>query len=174
MLNYELSDGGDLRAPEHWPAGSRIPRTLNQPTLVVFAHPRCPCTEATFDELAEIATKAGSAATISVIFFTPTAAGPDWTQSLSVRRAAAIPGVKVVTDENGREARIFRASTSGRTLLYHGNGALIFDGGITSSRGESGSNVGADTLAALLAGGEVSHASTPVFGCPILGKSTAR
>ena len=174
MMKYEFSSGADLHAPDHWPAASGIPRVSGKATLVVFAHPRCPCTEATFDELTAIAPAAGSGTSVVVIFFTPPGAGTEWTQAPSVRRAAAIPGVTIHTDENGREARLFHAATSGRTLLYAPDGRRIFDGGITASRGVSGRNAGADSLAASLSGGELTHSSTPVFGCPIFLKPSAR
>jgi hypothetical protein len=85
-----------------------------------------------------------------------------------VRRAAAIPGVTVIADAAGREARLFHAATSGRTLLYRQHGELLFDGGITGARGHVGENAGATTLARLLTDGSSARAATPVFGCPIL------
>ena len=168
MLHYEFTEGRDPHAPAHWPAASRIPRTEGQPTLVVFAHPRCPCTAATFDELDAVIATAGSGTRVSVLFFTPADAGEDWTEAPSVSQAAAIAGVNVIADGSAREARLFNALTSGRTLLYDPNGELLFDGGITGSRGHTGENAGAATLAALLAHETSARATAPVFGCPIL------
>jgi hypothetical protein len=173
MLRYEFSAGGAPAAPAQWPAASRIPRVAGHPTLVVFAHPLCPCTSATFDELTEIMAKAGVGTTASVLFFTRPDAGADWTQASSVRQAAAIPGVTIIADNSAREARLFHAVTSGRALLYDPNGELIFDGGITGSRGHAGENAGANSLSMLLTRESAARATTPVFGCSILQRSTS-
>ncbi len=173
MLRYEFSAGGDPGAPAHWPSASRIPRVAGQPTLVVFAHPLCPCTSASLDELAEIMAKAGTGATVSVIFFTPQDTNAKWMNAASVRKAAAIPGVTIVADDSAREARLFHAVTSGRTLLYNPDGELLFDGGITGSRGHAGENAGASAVAKLLTRESAARATTPVFGCPILKRSTS-
>jgi hypothetical protein len=140
--------------------------------LVVFAHPRCPCSAATFDQLAEVAANAGEATKISVVFFTPADAGAEWTQSPTVLQAAGIPGVTIVADERGREAGLFHAFTSGRTLLYDREGALVFDGGITGSRGHAGENAGATALLEILTKGGNVSTRTPVFGCPIRARTT--
>jgi hypothetical protein len=168
MRNYEFSAGGDPHAPAHWPAASRIPRVAGHATVVVFAHPLCPCTAATVAELGEVVAEAGAGTTVSVLFFTPADAGTEWTQAPSVLQAAAIPGVTIVADASGREARLFHAVTSGRTLLYDPNGELIFDGGITGSRGHTGENAGATALLTFLTHGSGVRPTTPVFGCSIL------
>jgi len=172
MLNYDFSSGGDPAAPEHWPVASRIRRVADRPTLMVFAHPRCPCTAATLDELAEVLAATGSGIEIKVLFFTPSNAGSEWTDAPSVSRAAAIPGVTVVSDESGREAQLFHAVTSGRTMLYDPNGRLLFDGGITGSRGHVGDNTGATALLMLLTHRSSTRTTTPVFGCSILERDT--
>jgi hypothetical protein len=173
MLNYEYSAGGDPSAPKRWPASSTISQVLNQATLVVFAHPRCPCTAATLDVLAEIIATTGAGTNINVLFFTPTDAGTDWTQTPAVRRASAIPGVTVVADLGGREAQLFHAATSGRTLLYDPNGTLVFDGGITDSRGHSGESLSGISLLKLMTHQSSAQTETPVYGCSILPRLTS-
>ena len=83
------------------------------------------------------------------------------------RTAAAIPGVTLVRDEDGREARRFGGATSGQALLYDGEGALRFAGGITGSRSHAGDNTGRRSLVALLSGTEPEQAATSVYGCPL-------
>ena len=168
MWTYEFTSGDDPHAPKHWPAGSRISRAAGHATLVVFAHPQCPCTAATLEELARIMAAAGTGTSVSTLFFTPPEAATEWMQTPTVRRAAAIPGVTVIADDRGREAKLFHAITSGRTLLYDPNGELLFDGGITGSRGHVGENAGTSALIALLTRGSNAPATTPVFGCSIL------
>lgn len=89
-----------------------------------------------------------------------------WGDSLR-RSLATIPGVSTAIDAGGLEAARFGAATSGHTLLYGQNGALLFSGGITGSRGHSGDNIGADAVVDLAAGRPARTRSTPVFGCPI-------
>jgi hypothetical protein len=165
---YEFSPGNDAAAPARWPDGSGIPRGSEEPTLVVFAHPRCPCTAATLEELAEIVATTGVRASVNVIFFNPADAGLDWTHTTTVLRAAEISSVTVQIDKDGVEARRFHAATSGRTLLYSAAGELLFDGGITGSRGHVGKNAGSAALVALLTRPSGARATAPVFGCAIL------
>ena len=44
--------GGDPEAPARWPEASALVRNADGPTLVLFAHPKCPCTDASLAELA--------------------------------------------------------------------------------------------------------------------------
>jgi hypothetical protein len=169
MLHYEFAAGADAGAPKLWPAASAIPRKTGQPTLVVLAHPRCPCTKATIQELAEIVARNGSEAQMIVAFFTPPDAHGEWTDTASWHSAAAIPGVEIFKDQSGREAQMFNATTSGRTLLYDRDGQLIFDGGITGSRGHAGDNAGRDSIVSLLSGKIPASKTTPTYGCTIAG-----
>ena len=60
------------------------------------------------------------------------------------------PGVSVSSDQEGFEAKNFQSTTSGYVLLYDANGRLLFQGGITGSRGHSGENSGRDAIEAIL------------------------
>jgi hypothetical protein len=90
-----------------------------------------------------------------------------WVQTDLWRTAASIPGVTLVRDDDGREARRFGTATSGQTLLYDGDGALRFSGGITGSRAHAGDNAGRQSLVALLSGEQPDRVATNVFGCPL-------
>jgi hypothetical protein len=82
------------------------------------------------------------------------------------KRAQAIPGVVVVSDD-GTEAAIFHANTSGQTMLYDASGNLRFKGGITGARAHEGENFGLDSLLAALQPSARSVAMAPVFGCSL-------
>src|SRR5205823_1742118 len=99
----------------------------------------------------------------------PRNAEPGWEKTDLYQRAAAMPGVKIAIDEDGREARLFRAATSGYTLLYDANGGLLFTGGITAARGHEGDSAGQQALFHLLSGRATKRIDTPVFGCSLLG-----
>jgi len=174
MTRYENTPGNAEPTPPDWPASSRIPQPRGLPSLVLFAHPHCPCTRATMGELARIMAQCGGKLDASVIFFSPQNSAPGWEQTPLRREAAAIPGVRVLDDKDGREARRFGAETSGQTMLYDASGHLLFSGGITASRGHSGDNAGRSAIVALVNGGRAGRNSTPAFGCSLLdAKATA-
>ena len=52
LVEHEVGEGTPAGAPERWPASSAIPADLGRPTLVMLAHPQCPCTRASISELA--------------------------------------------------------------------------------------------------------------------------
>jgi hypothetical protein len=103
--------------------------------------------------------------TAHVLFIRPAGAGAEWVETDLWEAAAAIPGVRVTTDEGGREAARFGAGASGLTLLYGASGRLLFSGGVTAARGHEGDNAGRDALAGLLAGDANVEVETPVYGC---------
>jgi hypothetical protein len=172
LLNYSNTPAQDGIAPVRWPAPSRIPRVAGEPSLVMFVHPHCPCTRASMGELAELMAHCQKLVDAHVVFFHPGNSGEEWSHSDLWRAAMAIPGVSVQSDEDGREAKLFHGETSGHTILYDGQGRLLFDGGITASRGHSGDNAGRDAIEALLHGKTTQQAMTPVFGCPILERGS--
>jgi hypothetical protein len=103
-----------------------------------------------------------------VIFYAPRSEGAKWATTDLWRSAAIIPGVRVLKDPDGEEARRFGASTSGQTLLYDLNGHLMFNGGITAGRGHIGPNGGWDAILSLLDRGTPQRNTTAVFGCPLV------
>src|SRR5688500_10084241 len=139
---YENTPGIAAEAPGRWPTESRLHRATNQPTLVMLAHPHCPCTRASIGELASIMARTQGRLRAYVLFLKPEGTSKNWEATDLWHSAANIPGVEVVPDGDGREARLFRASTSGQTVLYDPAGHLLFSGGITQSRGHFGDNAG--------------------------------
>jgi hypothetical protein len=169
LLVYANAPGEAVLAPEAWPETSEIARAPGRPTLVMFVHPRCPCSRASVGELALLLERSAGRAEARVVFLDPAGMDADWVKTDLWRAAAAIPGVAPVCDAGGREARIFHAATSGQTLLYDAAGRLLFHGGITVARGHAGDNPGRSALAALLAAAPASRTATPVFGCSLFG-----
>jgi hypothetical protein len=169
ILNYQSTSGRIGLTPEHWPAGAKIALDSQHDTLVMFAHPQCPCTRASMEELNRLLARSPGKVAAQVWFFKPDKFPEAWTQTDLWRSAAAIPGVAVHEDPDGAEARLFGAETSGYVLLYDTHGQLLFKGGITGSRGHAGDNAGETAVASLLAGQDVSFQQTPVYGCSLLG-----
>jgi hypothetical protein len=167
LWKYDNAAGAGANAPDRWPDASVLVHTTGEPTLVLLAHPQCSCTPASLAELAEVLARARTRPRTYVLFLRPEGFSNEWVQSDLWKTAAAIPGVVVVRDDEGREARRFGSATSGQTLLYDGAGALRFSGGITGSRSHAGDNAGRRSLVALLSGEAPDRAATNVFGCPL-------
>src|SRR3989440_5381956 len=171
LFHYETTPGRVGPVASNWPAASVIPRQTDKLTLLMLAHPHCPCTRASIGELAQIMAHAFGKANAYVLFVKPQGAGPDWDDTDLRRSAAAIPGVTVLTDENGTEAGRFGAETSGHTLVFDRNGTLVFSGGITASRGHAGDNAGESAVLAALSQQPIMRNRTPVFGCSLTNRA---
>jgi hypothetical protein len=165
VWNYAAQAGEAAAPPAHWPSGSVLQPASDRATLVLLAHPRCPCTRATVGELAVLMAKCQGKLTAYVSFYQP--AGDDWERTNLWNSASEIPGVSVLRDEDGSVAASFNAATSGQVLLYDSRGDLLFAGGITSARGHSGDNSGREAIISILNNQTEEHQGTPVFGCPI-------
>ena len=88
----------------------------------MLVHPRCACSRASVDELAGLLLDVGGRADATVLFWTPEGAGDGWAEGDLWATAGAIPGVRVMVDEGGREAARFGAHTSGQTVVYDADG----------------------------------------------------
>lgn len=172
LMRYESTPGRVGVVSGSWPAETAVPRPAANPTLVMLAHPHCPCTRASIGELAQIMANTQGKLSATVLFLRPTGAGTDWDDTELRRSAAAIPGVTVLTDADGADAARFGAKTSGHTLLFDGNGVLLFSGGITASRGHAGGNAGESAIIAAVNGKRGDRARTPVFGCSLISSAT--
>lgn len=172
LLRYESAPGAPATAPQQWPLDAGLERNPGGPTLLVFAHPQCPCTRATLGELDRIAARARERVHLVVVFLAVDEFAESWTKSAMWEQAIGIPGVAVVADHGSRIARRFGAKTSGQTLLYGTSGALLFAGGITAARGHAGDNRGEDAVLELVLGRATQRESTAVFGCPLHDPAT--
>jgi hypothetical protein len=171
LLFHSVSPGSKGIVPVRWPAGSALSFDASRLNLILFAHPRCPCTQATLGELEILMADCEGKFSAQVWFIRPPGTSDDWTDTALWHRASSIPGVKVGCDENWGEARRFGAQTSGLTLLYDRDGKLLFHGGITGARGHSGDNAGRSAVAALSERRVATEVQTPVFGCPLFAPS---
>jgi hypothetical protein len=169
LLQYSNTPGRLAAPPRAWPHNAGVRPVPGQSTLLVFAHPQCPCSRATIGELALIVAQSRVHVNAYVLFYAPQSMGEAWTRSDLWKDAAAIPGVHAIEDHDGLEVRRFGASTSGQTLLYDTNGHLVFNGGITAARGHLGANDGMDAVESMLEHGSAKHHTAPVFGCSLLG-----
>jgi hypothetical protein len=168
LWRYSTAPGIPAAPPAEWPRESRIRPSPDLATLILLAHPRCPCTRASIEELDRLMARLDGRLVAHVLFVTPTDAPDGWERTDLWRSAAAIPGVDVVRDEDGAEARRFHSPTSGQVILYDAAGRLRFSGGITAARGHAGDNLGRSAIVELLEGDSPTATATPVFGCSLL------
>jgi hypothetical protein len=131
------------------------------------AHPQCPCTRASVAELAQLMAHVQGKVQAYVLFYSPRESGVDWQNTDTRRSAAQIPGVTVLSDVDGAEAQRFGAETSGHTFLFDPSGQLLFNGGITASRGHSGDNPGESAIVSLINDHSSKRSRTFVFGCSL-------
>jgi hypothetical protein len=169
LLRYSNTPGRSAAPPSDWPHSASLRRVPGQSTLLVFAHPQCPCSRATIGELALIVAHSRVKFNPYVLVYAPRAMDKSWVRSELWNDAAAIPGVHVISDQDGWEMRRFGASTSGQTLLYDSAGHLLFSGGITAARGHFGDNTGVDAVESMLEHRPATRHTTPVFGCSLIG-----
>jgi hypothetical protein len=168
LMRYASTPSQELGGhPGRWPTDTRLVRDRGQPTLLVFAHPNCPCTRASMAELARLMARFHHRVGARVVIAQPHGLALESTDHALAARAAAIPGVAVAADPGGAEARRFGAVASGLALLYDRHGALAFAGGLTASRGHEGTSFGQRRIASLLTTGRADRRNAPVFGCAL-------
>ncbi|MFO0941522.1 MAG: hypothetical protein U0930_12235 [Pirellulales bacterium] len=170
-----------------WPSDSLIHPASGKPTLVLFLHPRCPCSVATIHELERVLTgsgiQSGQLPKVVVVASLPTdhsSQNPtnpklaEWTNTNTIEAASKLRNAEIYWDIGGIEAERFKAKTSGSVLLYNAKGLQRFSGGVTIARGHEGASVGGDYLRELLQDpSSTSIRSTPVFGCALVKSSSS-
>lgn len=167
LLVYEHQPGAASAEPAGWPSESQLPRAVGVPTLVLLAHPHCPCTRATLEELNQLLARSPVDLRVHALFFAPSDEAPEWAHTDLWRTVEALPGVEVRVDRDAREATLFGAETSGHVVLFNASGELLFRGGITGSRGHAGDNLGRQSILAHLSGQGSAVRNTPTFGCSL-------
>lgn len=169
LWRYKATPGTTTAAaPTAWPSDVELVRARGKATIVMLAHPMCPCTKASLSELAVLMARVGQGAKAYVLFLAPRGAGEGWEKSATWEQAAAIPGVQAVSDRGGAIAARFGATVSGHTVLYDADGTLAYSGGITPSRGHSGENAGRWQIVARIENGARGGSTAgPTFGCEL-------
>jgi len=164
---YESEPGAAAKAPGSWPKSLTLVRDEHRPTLLVALHPQCPCSKATVAELSAIMAQSLHRVHAYVVFMHLEDTDPMLAQTPLRDEVSRIPGVEIVDDRDGRILQEFGALTSGQTYLYDELGRLVFQGGITPVRGQTGGNRGSLAIVSYLASRSVNDRQTPTYGCPL-------
>lgn len=168
MCQYEHLAGNAGTTPRHWPSTAAITLNDARDTLILFAHPKCPCTRATLGELDHILARNQNKIAAFIFFLQPDKVADAWADSDLRKKAEAIPNVTVLNDPQGMFAKAFGAETSGHVVLYNPQGELLFSGGITESRGHFGRNAAETALISQVEREQSSRTEKPVYGCSLL------
>lgn len=167
LVDYHTRPGDLGVPPARWPRSSALKRSANHPALVVFLHPRCPCSRATLSNLRTVVRETERAAGTTVVFTGPSAEdcrSPRWPL---LEAAKSIPGVTIHIDHDRSEASRFGARTSGIAMLFDRAGTLQFVGGLTAARAHFGPARGMNDVKAIAQGQTCAFSSASVYGCPL-------
>ena len=166
IRRFESTPGRAAEARDSWPAASRIPRAPGEWRLVMLIHPHCSCSRASITELERIIEHSPPSLRTYIVVYRPSDFAKGWEKTDVFTSASRLPRTRIVLDQDGHEARLFRGFTSGQTYLYDGDGKLRFSGGITLLRGHAGFNSGSAEVIEI-AKSKSGSGTHPVFGCAI-------
>lgn len=164
LQEYTTTPAVGSAAPALWPESSKLSRRSDRVTVVMLAHPQCPCTRASLGELAIAAAQAPGRFDINVVFLESPAFE---LESDLWRSAREIPNTRVIADPDGVEIAKFGVNASGHTLAYSADGRLMFSGGVVRARGHSGDSAGRAAIVELARTGVSRVTTAPVFGCSL-------
>lgn len=166
-----------------WPKDSTLSLTPRSNTLLLFAHPYCPCSQASLKELHRMLANLNERQqpSVSIIFFKPGQDVAYWKRTPLWVLAKRIQKAHILFDIDGKEASRFKVTTSGQIVVYRPNGTLLYNGGITGGRGHEGENSAEDKLLSLLKEPLQKTPNTikisqknyqmPTFGCQLFDKT---
>lgn len=139
--------------------------TDGKPQLLLFYHPKCPCTTATVRILERLNPRFLEPIPITAIAYCADDEPDLWIQSRTTKALSSLDNVRIVIDKGGRLSKSFGATVSGHLLLYNPNGQLTFSGGITPYRGHEGDSPSSLDLLERINSPKDNCMHWPVFGC---------
>ncbi len=163
---YSQRSSPESQPPRVWPEHVLLECPSGVAKLLVFIHPKCPCTSATLSELDRLIAEVGTGLQVVFLVDCPEDLRDDWMYSESTSRCRSMPQSSTVVDYDGKLAREFHATTSGFCLLYMDR-KLCFQGGLTTERGHEGESLARVAIRQLLSNGQGKNYRAPVFGCPL-------
>ncbi len=171
MAWYSNKAGKIGSAPQQLPDGTPVTIDNHHYQLLMFIHPRCPCTQSSVRELERLMSRGTEKISCTIFCFQPSDKNKGWSNTDITQSVKLIPNSNLIPDIDGEWIKIFKANTSGHVLLYHPNGQLLFSGGITAARGHEGDNSGKTFISDVVNAESYQNRKNyqcPVFGCPIL------
>lgn len=171
LIDYSQAPGAQAETTSEWPVGSTIQPDPDQPTLIMFVHPRCACSRSSLNQLARILADGRFAANVQFVFYCPNGEPETWAYTGLWNLAGKLTNTRHVIDLDGAEAKRFGATTSGHAFVFSSTGQRVFSGGITNGRSHEGDSIPAETVRQILRGETVQRTDWPAYGCPIASDS---
>ena len=103
-VRYEFTTDPPAAAfsQRHWPQQTSLELDPSRPTLVLFLHPKCPCTRASLRELERILTGTGlkpeQQPRVLVVASRPADAADDWHDTDILQKAIKLPYSRLILD----------------------------------------------------------------------------
>lgn len=169
LSRYEFKGSATTGLTDHWPDNPIIRLDSERPTLVMFLHPRCPCSAASLAQLDRVLRLYPGRFRTWVLIVRPASVPKAWEEGTNAEAARRLPDSTLMLDPAGALARQFGSLYSGTVQAYDHEGNRLFAGGITASRGHEGESLGSLSLQDIGAGKAPGATSMPVFGCPLMG-----
>lgn len=132
LWTQESETGRQGNFPEVWPKKSHLSRIDGLPTLVMFAHPKCPCSEKSISQLSQLLKDIEKKAAVHVVFYKPEEKKDYWAKDRLWSKVVRFKNTGVLIDSKKHETTLFDPKTSGQVYLYSPEGRLVFSGGITA------------------------------------------
>ena len=167
LFLYEFTPGLAGDPPESWPQNPLISLTPVGKTVIVFAHPQCPCTKATFAELADALQQATVPCQVYLVWLEQPLATSQVNDLVGPDLRQHIPESHHHWDAYHQALQIFQVRTSGHVLVFNESGDREFSGGITGGRGRLGVNSGKTALLSSLTNQSVGRTESQIYGCPL-------
>ena len=171
LAAYSNRPGIDGATISNWPDETDMVLRDDSLTLVLFLHPKCPCSVATVRELERTLGSNFKSVDLQIGLYCPPSKPDDWTETSLKKLAERIAPGATFVDRSAEEADRFGVSTSGHLLAFSTSGKCLFSGGVTGSRGHEGENRGSLELRKITHGEQRPFFKQPVFGCPLLGST---
>ena len=172
LMFYSKAPGHPGTISSSWPERSAISQPDGRACLLMFIHPKCPCTRASVRQLERALAASPRNIDVWMVVFDPSGRGENWAKTGLVDLAEKLPGAQIFMDRDGKEIRRFGVRTSGDVLVFDREGRLAFSGGVTPSRGHEGPCDGCDAVRRLARGELPLTRQTPSYGCTILGPAS--
>ena len=81
LWSYANVPGAQGMLPVGWTAATELERPDDRAMLLVFAHPKCPCTRATMTAIERLQREVPSSFATRVVFYEPADADASWRQT---------------------------------------------------------------------------------------------
>ncbi|GIX00102.1 MAG: hypothetical protein KatS3mg111_3434 [Pirellulaceae bacterium] len=164
VLNYSFS--GDYPTESSPDAVGEMATSTADFHVLVFVHPKCPCSMATIDNLGRLLPRCPANYAVTAIVFVPEGKDKEWaTETATFAALERLPHTRIEFDTGGTRIRQWNVRRSGHVIVKAPDGSVAFSGGITLERGHAGESLGTVSMMRVLMQQSPPARAVPVFGC---------